>query len=360
MTGDVFAYRGAATAAYADAPVPRGMIRVGTLRVALPVLRECGVDPAMVLADFGLNEAWLQDADNQVPYVVMGLFLRRCSELTGRPHFGLLVGSRLNISSLGTVGFLVQSASDVRAGLLQLSRWFRFHNPNGSVYLSVEDGSARLGFALLMPQIEGRQAILDGAMCLAFNTMRKFCGSAWEAQQIRFSHGAPADPTPYRRFFAGASLRFDDEESCVVFDRRWLDEPLPTADPELHEAMLKRLQAMELQREEDVASQVRRMLPPLISARAASVDVVASLVGLSARSLARRLAVEGTTYMRLREEARYVVACQLLEGTALLANEISDRLGYTNPSAFSRAFQRWAGKTPAEWRLTRNVAGRKR
>ena len=122
--------------------------------------------------------------------------------------------------------------------------------------------------------------------------------------------------------------------------------------------MLKRLRQLELAAPETLAAQILRMLPPLISARAASLEVVANLVGLSSRTLTRRLAADGTTYMRLREEARHVAACQLLESTAMPAHEISERLGYANPSAFTRAFNRWSGRAPAQWRASRRTLSR--
>jgi AraC-like DNA-binding protein len=334
--------------------VPKGMVRIATMREAFPVLREFGFDPAAVLAEFGLQESYFQDPDNTVPYVILGMFLNRCAELTNCSHFGLLTGSRMTASNLGAVGFLTLSARDLRSSLNQLSRYFRFHNTNATLELIETPEAASCRFSLLMPHLEGREHILDGALANAFNTLRRLCGPRWEPMEVNFARGEPMDRRPYVRLF-GRSVHFNHNETELVFAPHWLDTPLPSADPALHEAMLKQLRALELAEPEDVMSLVRRMLPSLISARAASLEVVAHLVGLSARTLTRRLAAEGTTYMRLREEARHVAACQLLESTRMQANEISDRLGYANPSAFTRAFHRWSGKAPAEWRLSRKA-----
>jgi AraC-like DNA-binding protein len=332
--------------------VPKGMVRVGTLMAALPVMREFGIDVEHLLAEFGLQESYLKDPDNTIPYAIMALLLRRCSELTNCPHFALIMGRQLNASAIGTVGFLALSAPDVRTALALLSRYFRLHNPNATVDVVEERGFATLRFTLLQPRLEGREQILDGAIATAFNTLRKLCGPKWEATEVRLARARPRDLTPYRDFFR-TTVRFDADESAVVFSSRWLDTPPATADPHLHHSMMKRIRELESSSVEDLASQVRRMLPPLIAARTASVEVVANLVGLAARTLNRRLAAEGTTYVRLREEARHAVACQLLESTGMPANEISDRLGYSNPSAFTRAFERWAGKGPADWRASR-------
>lgn len=357
------ANKGTASRVLAELPsrmatvVPKGMVRVGTMREALPVLRELGVEPADVLSEFGIQESYLDDADNMLPYVILGMFLTRCADRTGCPHFGLLCGQRLTTSNLGAVGFLSQSARDLRSSLSQLARFFRFHNPNAAMEL-IEDGElASWRFSLLMPRLDGREQILDGALANALQTMRKLFGPQWQPVEANLARAEPVDRRPYARPF-GRSVRFNQPATELVFAAHWLDAPLPTADAALHEAMLKRLRELELAGPEDLASQVRRMLPSLIGAHAASIEVVANLIGLSGRTFTRRLAAEGTTYLRLREEARHVAACQLLEGTQLPANEVSDRLGYSNPSAFTRAFRRWSSMAPAEWRLARRACRR--
>ena len=102
-----------------------------------------------------------------------------------------------------------------------------------------------------------------------------------------------------------------------------------------------------------MAGQLRRRLPSLVTAHRASLAVVAKRVGLGARTLSRRLADEGTSFMQLREDVCYTLACQLLEGTHTAVNEIADYLGYAHPSAFTRAFRGWTGMGPAQWRASR-------
>jgi AraC-like DNA-binding protein len=94
------------------------------------------------------------------------------------------------------------------------------------------------------------------------------------------------------------------------------------------------------------------MLPSLVTTHSDSLVVAAKRVGLAARTLNRRLAAEGTSYLQLREEARYAIARQLLTETRMPANQVADRLGYANSSAFTRAFRQWSGKAPAEWRAS--------
>lgn len=331
--------------------MPKGLIRAAGLGASLAVARSFGVDAGLVLSEFGLDESYFEDPDNAVPFTVMGLLIARFADLAECPHLGLLAGERMNTSVLGTIGFLARSAPDVRTALALLCKYFRFHNPNATVHLSDERGFVVLSITLLLPQVQGREHILDGMTAAACNVMRDLCGPEWKAAEIRLARMPPRNVQPYRDFFASA-LRFNANENSVVFSSAWLSEPLKSADPHLHRAMMKRIGELEQSPAESLASAVRRMLPTLIASRTASAHVVSTLVGLSTRTLNRRLADEGTTYVRLREEARQNTALQLLEGTDLPANEISDRIGYANPSAFTRAFERWTGKAPADWRAS--------
>lgn len=335
------------------------MVRIGTVMAIVPALREFKVDLPTVLAEYGLEESYLADPDNTVPYAIFGLLLRRCAEITHCPHFGLVVGQHLNTSSLGTVGFLSRSAPDARTALTVLSRYFRFHNPNATVDVVEDESHVTLRFTLLIPRLEGREHIIDGAVATAFNTMRRMCGPEWKPTEVRLARDRPRDVAPYREFF-GPAVRFNADESAVIFSRHWLDAANPAADPMLHQLMKKRIRELETSSGESIVSQVRRMLPPLVHARAASIGAVANLIGLSARTLNRRLAAEDTTFLQLREDTLHAAACQLLESTRLPANEIADRLGYANPSAFTRAFHRWSGMAPAEWRTSRQRRTRKR
>jgi AraC-like DNA-binding protein len=334
------------------------MVRVGTVMAIVPALRQFNVDVPVVLEECGLAEPYLADPDNTVPYAILGLLLRRCAEITHCPHFGLVAGQYLNASSLGTVGFLARSAPDARTALTMLSRYFRFHNPNATVDVLEEESHVTLRFTLLFPRLEGREEIIDGAIATGFNTMRRLCGPDWKPTEVRLARDRPRDVAPYREFF-GPSVRFNADESAVIFSRHWLDAANPAADPMLHLLMQKRIRELEMNSGESIPGQVRRMLPPLVRARMASIGSVANLIGLSARTLNRRLAAEHTSFMQLREEALHAAACQLLESTRLPANEIADRLGYANPSAFTRAFNRWSGMAPAEWRASRQRRTRK-
>jgi len=346
------------------APRPHGttgMVRMATSMAVPGLLREHGIEPAGLLAEFGVDVADYDEPENTIPLATLCRLLNRCTEVAGCPHFGLLVGQRAGMSALGAVGFLMQSSPDVRTALGIAERRLWVHNRSATIDL-VEDGSfATLNYSILHPGIEDREQLLDMSIAIAANVLRSLCGHHWRPIEVRFAHAAPRNRAPFQQFFQ-APLAFDAGETALVFAADWLDKLLPSADPLLHLMMEHRVSDIELQAGEDLASQLRRMLPALVTARSASLAIAAKRVGLTVRTLNRRLAAEGTSFMKLREEARYSIARQLLQGTRMPANQIADRLGYANASAFTSAFRRWSGMGPAQWRVsrTRRVAMRSR
>jgi len=329
--------------------VPMGMLRVATTMAVPALLREHGVDPVPLLAEFGLELADYEDPENRIRYSTVTRLLDRCTEVTRCPHFGLLVGQRAGTSALGAVGFLMQSSPTVRTALEILVHHLWVHSPSAAAGLVADGAYTTLTFTIDWTGLEGSEPYLDMAGAVAFNVMRGLCGHHWRPAEVRFAHGRPRNLTPFRQFFQ-APLRFDTGETALVFERDWLAMPLVSADPLLHAMMQQRVSELESLAHEDVASQLRRMLPSLITTHSDSLTLAAKRVGLATRTLNRRLAAEGTSYLQLREEARYTIARQLLTGTRMPANQIADRLGYANASAFTRAFRQWSGKAPAEWR----------
>jgi len=337
----------------------KGMARVATTMAVPALLEEHGIEPGTLLAEFGLAPSVYDDPENTIPFATSCRILSRCAEVTGCAHFGLLVGQRAGISALGALGFLMQSSGDVRSALTASARHFRVHNTAATVDFAEDESSGALGFTILQPGVEGHEQLLDGAMALAFNILHALCGPQWGAYEVHFAKAPPRDVAPFKRCFR-APLIFDAGESAVVFARHWLDRPLPGADPLLHLMMQQRIDDLESRSVEGLASQLRRILPSLVVTQRASVEAVARRVGLGARTLNRRLADEGVSFRQLHEEARYDVARRLLEDTRLAANQVAERLGYASASAFTRAFGRWSGMGPAQWRSQASQRRRKR
>lgn len=331
-----------------------GFLRLGPLGAVPELLREFGADPAQVLTTVGLDPSQFRDPDHLIPFVTMGRLLNVCAERTRCPHFGLLVGQRAGGESLGLVGDLMQSAPDVGSALRSLILYFHLHDQGGIPVLTARSGVAMFAYGIYQPAVEGIGQIHDGAIAIAFNIMRSLCGPAWAPTEVLLARSKPANVVPHRRFF-GISPRFDAEQAALVFRAAWLDRRLPGADSRLRQMLETQVAVLEAQGRGDVVNQLRRVLRSLLTSGGGSLHQVADLLSIHRRTLNRRLRERGTTFKALVDEARFEIARQFLEETGMPITGIAAALDYADSSAFTRAFRRWSGTTPADWRRRRSA-----
>ncbi|MFN9210284.1 MAG: AraC family transcriptional regulator ligand-binding domain-containing protein [Betaproteobacteria bacterium] len=332
-------------------------VRVGG-SVGIPsVLRELGVDPAALLAETRLAPTLFDDPNNVVSYVARGRLLRLCVERTGCRHFGLLVGARGGLHSLGLVGLLAKYAPDVKTALRGIERYLFLNVRGAGVTLAVEGGAARLTYDIHVAGAEANDQVGDGALATMLNLLRTLCGAGFAPTEVRFVHRRPDDVGPYRSFF-GVPLRFDSEHYGVVFSADWLERPAPAADAELEHLLREQIETLESHHPDDFPEQMRRVLRSALLTGHSGVREVAALFAMHPRTLHRRLREFGTSFQTLADEGRHEIARQMLADTALDVAAIAAALDYADASAFTRAFRRWTGTTPARWRATRRRADR--
>jgi AraC-like DNA-binding protein len=318
--------------------------------MAIPsVLAEFGVDPAQLLAEFELDVAYFADPENTLAFATVDRMFGRCAELTACAHFGLLVGARAGTSSLGAVGYLMQSAPDVRSALGVLTQHMHLHDRGAMPTLELDNGHVALGYAIVDVNVEHGEQMIAGGVALGYNILRSLCGTQWRPEEVHFAFATPRDTGPYRAFFH-VRPQFDRERSALIFPERWLATPLAGVDPWLHRFMLERVRELQGLSTDDLVERLRRLLKIMIMSPECSIETAAKQLGVSVRTLKRHLAAQGSSYRRLRDEVRFDSACQLLRRTSTPANQIASVLGYADAASFSRAFSRWAGTGPARWR----------
>jgi AraC-like DNA-binding protein len=284
--------------------------------------------------------------ENRIPFVAMGRVFYECARATGCPHFGMLVGQRINLAHLGMPGELMRYSVTLRAGL-QIFVAFQHLNDQGiATFLSQGIETASLGCAVFRMGVKSVDQIYDAFLAMACSVMRSLWGSRWAPEEVLFSRARPDDVGAYRRYLR-APCRFDRERTVLVFPADLLDRPMPGADPQ-------RLGRLEQQARAvgngELVSRLRRALRILLLNGQSSWGQVAKLLPMHRRTLNRHLKVQGTTFQQVLDEIRFAAASQLLENTRIPLTEIAASRGYSESSAFSRAFRRWSGTPPSRQR----------
>ncbi len=328
-----------------------GMLRASPFGGLQATLATFGVPLDPILEEVGLPLGTLDDADAQIGIVQAGRLLALGAERAACPQIGLLLGRTVGLGTLGPIGKLARTARDVGAALRGLILALHMHDRATVPTLVEKEGIAVLSTVALGDLRDGAAEIADLTMCACFNILRELCGSTWQPFDVGLSRRPPPDRRPYVRAF-GTAVHFDSEYNALAFDAGWLKRAVrPRAKP-LPDLLVRAVDRQPL----DAASQVRRACVQAILEGSPTVERVADAVGLSRRTLNRRLALDGTTARAELLRVRVRIARQLLAGTGLPLAEIADLLGYADTPAFTRAFRGELDKAPAAWRLSEKSA----
>jgi AraC-like DNA-binding protein len=333
---------------------PKRSPRAATLRVGgaieiLNVLESFGIDPNAVLIEAGIDRGLFDHPGNLITYATRDKLLKHCVARTGCQHFGLLVGQRMNLSALGLIGLLMKTSRDAGSALRSLVDFLHLHSQAAVMTLSVDGELAILTYDAFDPGLVATDQTGDGAVAMMLNVMRSFCGCAFQPTEVSFVHRRPADIGPFRRHFQ-VPLYFDAKHYALVFSRDWLDVRLSGADEELQQVLQKQVDALGAEHSLELPDQVRSVLRSALMVGQCPEEQIAALFSMRSHTLSRRLETFGTSYHELVNECRFEIARQMLENTSLRISEIGATLGYSRSSSFIRAFRRWSGTTPAQWR----------
>jgi AraC-like DNA-binding protein len=325
------------------------VIRVGGAAALLPLMVERGIDADAIFAEVGLSTAVFQDPDNVVPFAALCRVCKLAADRTGLGDVGLRACMDIGLASLGTVGYLVANSETVARGLAALETFLYVHDQGATAVVAHDGATAQLAYEVLAPELPGADQVTFGALAIAANVMRQLCGRDFRLLHVAIGYRAPADTSQFRRFF-DAPVRFDADRSAIAFDARWLAAAIPNADPYLRSVLAERLHGEIASTGESADERIRRVVRSMVAGGRFSVEAAAAAFGMNRRTLARRLGERGTSFRELLDDARHVEARRLLRSSDSPVATIAERLGYSDATTFARAFARWAGMSPRDWR----------
>ena len=309
-----------------------------------------GVDADTCLLGTGLTEDGLEDADTLVTRAQeMRLIENLMLALPDHPALGFELGLQYNLATFGIWGFALRTSRTLREAVTRAIRYLPLSTAYCRIYIIDEPG--RFGIAMdtspIPPHL--RQFLLERDMATAINLLKEISLAGLHDVSLTF-RGSPWPNRDAIAGIAGIEPRFAEVHNALWVPQEQADKSLSTYDASLV-AMLDeqcRLRVQRLQ-EGGLASQVRQQLHGPLGL-VASLEDVARALALSPRSLRRKLEQEGTGFRALVEEERRQVALQFLRGSKMKLESLAIHLGYTDTASFTRAFRRWEGCSPGEYR----------
>ena len=312
-------------------------------------LQDLGVSPADVLRRAGLPASLFDQEKIRVSTEELFALYRGLAEASNDPAIGLKLGAEPRIERYDPIGIAAVSARSFRDALQRLARYKQLVCPEEMQV--VERGQeCRVQFRWLLAEETEPPLLVDLCFSYLVAIGRRGTGEPVGPKRVEL-RGAIGNGEMYEAHF-GCPVRFDARQNTIVFDTADLDRPFVTHNADLFATVGPQLEA-ELKQafaSKAVGEQVKGILKRLLAGRRPGLEDVARELGVSARTLQRRLAADGMTFQQLMQEARRELARHYLLHSSLELNETAYLLGYEDAHSFFRAFHDWEGTPPGEWR----------
>jgi AraC-like DNA-binding protein len=311
--------------------------------------RRLGLDTVGLLRRAGVDAARLMEPDARLPAEQADALWREAFAAAGDPCLALHAAEMTPFGAFPALDYLAASGATLGEGLARVAAYFPLVDPRGRIDVA----PAPLEVALVFRAIGGRalpppaQEYTLAVLCLR---ARHVAAAAWRPAEVRLTFPRPLQTSEHARVFE-VEPRFESRQAALVLPRAAWDLPLRAPDPGLFSLLddhARRLAGSAAA--EDLPGQVRADVAAFLPGREPSLEALARRLGQSRRSVQRRLAESGTTFARLVAEVRHERAEALLAGRNVSVAEVSWLVGFSEQSAFTRAFRRWTGHSPTQFR----------
>jgi AraC-like DNA-binding protein len=331
-------------------------ICVSTLTDVYHTLLEGGIDPEVLERQSGISQADIADPDKRVSVTKLETVWDMAKQFTNDPAIGLSVGGKVDPNRFSVVTQASFQCENIKQGLSQYIRFFSIVNQGARMELSVQDDLASLGFSFVLPEyysISEMERMISSALA----RYHYLVGNHLQPVRFNFQHKMPEYVERYRVLF-DAPLFFEQAKTEILFDRRLLDLKIKQSNPYLlsvltnyAEKLLKRVQSKKAKSKPEVKDKVSHYIRKhLADDVELDVNVVAAALNMSRHTLYRKLKKEDVSFQSLVEEERRKAAIRHLQDENISIGEVAFLLGFSELSAFSRAFKRWTGESPAQYR----------
>ena len=312
-----------------------------------------GVDKDALLQSVGIDPESPVDPSHMISDAEYYAFLERLAAVEPNPTtIPLRAGAAMRCDDYGAFGLAYKSAPHLRGSYERSNRYARVLTsvatytleevPQGAYVHLHREGERRLGMRL------SNEATIASITSIS----REVSSKSFTPIEVYFKHPAPDTITAHEAYF-GCLVHYESDRDALLVSTETLQTPNKLGDETIARFFDMHLEeeVSKLEAERSLDYRVRNLISRALSEGVPAISDIARDLGMSGRTLQRRLAEEGYTFLTLVEESRRQLAERLLQQTAYSLAEVAFMTGYSEQSAFNRAFKRWSGQTPRSYRL---------
>jgi AraC-like DNA-binding protein len=295
----------------------------------------------------------LLSQDERIPLPRYIALYRAAAALTRQPTLALRFGAGMDFNDVSIVGLVCEAAETMSDAIRQLNRYVRL----------VVDVETEAADRFAIRRMNGAAWFVDTRKNpneffeLTETALAQFASGMYEMGGVapikaaHFTHDAPPYAEEYERIFR-VPLTFRSNRNAVQFDPDYLDRQVAVLPRYVFAVLSAHADELlkSLEDRETMKGRVEAVLAPTLPTGRARIADVANALGLSSRSLQRRLLVEGTSFEDVLDGLRHRLSLHYLSGGTASVSEVAYLVGFSDPAAFSRAFKRWTGRAPREAR----------
>jgi len=316
----------------------------------LDLVEELGMQRSQLFAEARVRPEVLDNPQGRLSFLDFNQLahcaLLRCDE----PALGLLLGQRLNVSTHGILGYAVLSSANLGKAIQFALKYYRVLGLTYELEMIERGDRVELRATESMPLGTLGRFAAEGLLSSLYTIARFLVGERLRDVAVGFAHAAPHYAERYERVF-GVAVAFEQPCHWLSMPMAYLERPMALANPATVQMCEQQCEALlsTLDVQDDLLTRMRRLLLAR-PGEFPDLDSAAKALHTSGRSLRRHLANMGTSYQQVLDEIRKKLALQYLATTHLPLYEIAYLLGFSDPSNFRRAFKKWTGKAPSEYR----------
>jgi AraC-like DNA-binding protein len=324
-------------------------IAAGNARALMDLAVTKGANRQALAARSGIDPAELQEQDNRVPFKKYIALMRTAQELCRDPALALHFGEAVDFAEISVVGLIGRASETMADGFAQFNRYARLVVDDGQVTdrLVLERSAGQLWMVDTRQYADDFPEFAETSFARMVCTSRRWFPEAQFIKAVHFTHPAPAYRAEYDRVFQ-LPVVFESDKNALLTDEAWLTHRNPHASRYVFGILSAHAEELlqYLERSKTTRGRVESLLMPILHTGEASVDLIASKMGISRQTLFRKLRAEGLTFEKVLDELRHKLALHYLSGKKVSVNETAYLVGFSDPASFSRAFKRWTGRSP--------------